>query len=171
MEVLKKCFKCNTEKPRSNFYAHSKMSDGLLGKCKECTKSDARSRIESLQNDEVWIDKERARHREKYQRLGYKQRHKELQKEKPWRREAKLSNVRRSLKMIKKKDIEIHHWSYKEEHFKDFFEIKIRQHRKAHTFIKIDLDLRMYRTLEGVLLDTKESHKKYLESKGIIFES
>ena len=36
----KTCFKCNTEKPLSEFYGHPKMSDGHLGKCKTCTKFD-----------------------------------------------------------------------------------------------------------------------------------
>jgi hypothetical protein len=36
----KTCFKCRLSLPRSEFYAHKEMGDGLLGKCKACTKSD-----------------------------------------------------------------------------------------------------------------------------------
>lgn len=41
---LKTCFKCGAKKARTEFYRHSKMKDGLLGKCKACTKLDMKIR-------------------------------------------------------------------------------------------------------------------------------
>lgn len=38
---MKRCFKCGQDKERDAFYKHPQMGDGLLGKCKECTKKDA----------------------------------------------------------------------------------------------------------------------------------
>jgi ribosomal protein S27AE len=37
---MKRCFKCGVKKPRTEFYAHPEMADGLLGKCKACTRDD-----------------------------------------------------------------------------------------------------------------------------------
>ena len=40
--MLKTCFKCKVEQPLTEFYKHSKMGDGYLGKCKSCTKADTK---------------------------------------------------------------------------------------------------------------------------------
>lgn len=39
--MKKTCFKCGIEKDLSQFYKHKAMSDGHLGKCKDCAKLDA----------------------------------------------------------------------------------------------------------------------------------
>lgn len=48
------------------------MGDGLLGKCKDCTKKDTAERVGKIKHDPDWVQKERARCREKAKRLGCK---------------------------------------------------------------------------------------------------
>ena len=59
MATLKTCFKCNTEKPLTEFYAHPMMADGHLNKCKSCTKADASAHRAA--NIEKWREYDRAR--------------------------------------------------------------------------------------------------------------
>lgn len=56
---LKRCFKCQCEKPTEEFYKHSRMSDGRLNKCKECTRADvAKHRLDNLERIQAY-DKSR----------------------------------------------------------------------------------------------------------------
>lgn len=49
--TTKRCFRCQCDKPLEDFYRHSAMGDGRLGKCKDCTKNDVkRHRQENLES-------------------------------------------------------------------------------------------------------------------------
>ena len=39
----KVCFKCERRMAREKFYRHAMMTDGLLGKCKDCTRADVKA--------------------------------------------------------------------------------------------------------------------------------
>lgn len=54
----KVCFKCHLNLPITCFYAHKKMSDGHLGKCKECTKKDVHEKYEENIKDPSFVEKE-----------------------------------------------------------------------------------------------------------------
>jgi hypothetical protein len=62
---LKRCFKCGVEKPRTEFYRHPAMADGLLGKCKACAKADVTARWNA--NAEIFRQTDAARRKAKRQ--------------------------------------------------------------------------------------------------------
>lgn len=66
--TVKTCFKCKSVKPRTEFYAHPAMGDGLLGKCKDCTKADAKARYIAKHNDVMEYERKRAASRNRKQR-------------------------------------------------------------------------------------------------------
>ena len=62
-----------------------------------------------------------------------------------------------------------HHWSYNEEHWRDVIELSVKDHNTIHRYMKYDQEFFMYRTIEGILLDTKLQHQGFI-SRVLAFE-
>ena len=75
---MKVCFKCGVSKELSDFYTHPRMDDGHLGKCKECTKKDAKEYYDSnIEDIRVRQKKQRNQSRNIKIRKLYRKSHRE----------------------------------------------------------------------------------------------
>lgn len=159
MKEDKICIACGIRKPLEEFYKHKQMSDGHLGKCKDCCKRQSNERESLLRNDPKWVEKEKIRSREKYDRLNYKEKQKEWDKNKPWKNTSVYKNLNRDLRVngFVEKDEKIHHWNYNNEYLKDVFILSEKLHRKLHSFLVFDIDKLIF-IYDGEVLDSKEKH-------------
>lgn len=167
---MKNCKKCNLTLDKSEFYAHSKMSDGLLNVCKLCVKKRVSERYKDKIKDPSFLESERERQRDKYHRLYNDGRHnpshekkKEIIKRYKEKYPEKIEAKNKTSHMrAKEKGHELHHWSYNKEHLKDVIELSVSDHNTIHRFLDYDQDKKMYRrTDNGVLLDTREASEIY----------
>lgn len=138
----KKCFKCGVVRPLTEFYAHPRMGDGLLGKCKDCTRRDAAITRNKHLPSESWRAREASRQREKQKRRRIL-----------YPEQNAAQNATRCLPKFK--GFRYHHWSYEKEHFCNIFFITAEDHRKIHTYMRYRHDKKCFETLGGKLLDSR----------------
>jgi len=168
----KKCFKCGVTKSLDDFYAHPQMADGHLNKCVKCTKKDVLNDYKIKSKNPDWIEKERARGREKAKRLKFKI-NPDTRKEANERWKIKYPEkiqAHYSCSNLKPPVIgmEKHHWSYNEDHYQDVIWLSKSDHMKAHRFIVYDQERMMYRKLDLELLDNKKDHELYIKEMILI---
>lgn len=126
------------------------MKDGHLNKCKECVKDSVRINSSLRAEDKEWREKQRARGREKYRRLGYKDKRKSD-------KYVEMSNVSRFYKNLglTLQGCELHHWNYN--FLKDVIALPISIHRKLHNLLQFDNESKCF-FHNGVLLTSKQDH-------------
>lgn len=167
----KTCNICNENKLVAKFYTNAAMRDGYQNRCIECTKKKMKERQARIMKDRGLHEKEKKRLREKYHRLNYRKKHKQSPEKRAetLRKHAEKYPEKRSARRftLRMKPLidgnELHHWSYNIEHWRDIIEIPMKDHYTIHRYLKYDRHFKMYRTRNGVLLDSKELHESYIK--------
>lgn len=166
------CYVCNVKKPLVDFYKSKNTTDGFLGKCKKCTNEYGKTRYFTLkESNPEWLEKERARARAKnHKNKGRykiepeaKKRYMEKYLDKYPERKAAASAIVMMTRKNPDSTRHFHHWSYNKEHWKDVIEISVDDHYKLHRFLRYDQAAMMYKTMDGILLDTREKHIEYMQ--------
>ena len=155
----KVCFKCGRLLPLSEFYAHPRMADGHLNKCKSCTKKDTRERYDKKILDPEWAESERERGREKYHRLGYGDKRHFQTRSLGCDKNISRRLVVRGYDMTNK---EAHHWNYNEPY--SVFIVSRSAHKRIHRHITVNRDDKYVYTQNGAKLETAEQARVYFQS-------
>jgi hypothetical protein len=115
-----------------------------------------------------WKESEKVRAREKFHRLGYKDKHKPRPERKKeimkayWERYPEKRAAHSRSRGLKSDGMELHHWSYNEEHFKDVIPLTTIDHARIHRYMVYEKDLLIYTSCKVILLDTRTAHEQFI---------
>jgi hypothetical protein len=178
---MKKCNECGILKPLDNFHKDLKKSDGLRLKCKNCVcKKQSEYRKNNSEKVKLYARDYVAKNREYYReyqknkyiksnrviltteekKLKKKEHDKKYHIKYPEKRKAKIAV--NHLKVDK--GYHKHHWSYNKEHYSDIILLTDKQHKSLHKYIKYCADTYYYKTLDGLILDSRSKHMKYIQN-------
>lgn len=169
---MKKCYVCNIIKQLSEYSKDKKMSEGVLNQCKKCVLKRTRIRNSELRKNPEYLNKARERSRISYFKNEHNKKRKtdknkikqqDLKSRELFPEKYRARNSSGRMKKENKKN-HLHHWSYNDEHFRDCIELNHAEHSKLHRYMIYDQERKMYRTIEGMLLDTKKAHINYYNS-------
>lgn len=154
----KSCVTCGRLLPLSEFYVHKSMGDGHLNQCKDCIRKKSKDYYYIKSADESWLEKERARGREKAKRLGYK--YQTTRKDFPGCNE----NMSRKLKSrgYNTKGKEAHHWNYNFPN--SVFLLSCKAHHRIHLATTMNREDKCCYTKDGTKIETAEQAKSVYES-------
>jgi len=155
MELTRICTKCGRELPLSRFYRY------LPSCCMDCKKESVRENYLRKSEDPAFIEKERERGREKYRRLGYRNKRSDGSRLKS-ALYSSASHAKRDLGAKVPADLELHHWNY---HLpKEVIVLPRRLHHRVHTGIKLNLTEGIYYQGDN-RLDTLEKHLSFIKGR------
>jgi hypothetical protein len=172
---MKICKICGIEKEETEFYFQSDRIT-LKPYCKSCNKRKSYENAKS-HNFEYYKRPENVLKRREYEsnpiqkekrKIRFEERYKEKYSGyyKLWYRKypEKIAAYLAGKEDKAEAGFNKHHWSYNEEHQRDYIMLDSKRHLIAHKHMIYDQERKMYRTLQGVLLDSKEDHINYINS-------
>lgn len=174
-------------KPLSGFHKESRMRDGHRNECKDCRnqlRKDIyynRREYELQRNKEYKLQnlhtvrKQQREHKKKMYDDGKIVKNKDVVNRAQKKYAKKHHYKRKAISISRKHRIdgfENHHWSYLEEHFCDVIHLTRTAHQRLHCYLIYDEKSKMYRDVDGNLLNTRLKHLKYatriLEVEGLL---